>query len=154
MTTYDVQTTKLLEAVAEELKAIEAVKPPVWSKFCKTGSFRERPPANKDWWFLRSASVLRKLARIGPIGTSKLRVLYGGKGNRGVDAEKFVKGSGNILRKILQQLEKAGFAKQAEKGVHKGRVITPKGLSLLDKCASKFENNGKKQASKQEEKAQ
>lgn len=142
--TYDVSTSKLIGEIAGELKKIDAIKPPVWSKFCKTGSFRERPPMNKDWWFMRAASILRKLNRLGPIGTSKLRGLYGGKGNKGVDAEKFVRASGNILRKILQQLEKAGLAKQVEKGIHKGRISTPKGNSLMDKCADRLKEHGKK----------
>jgi ribosomal protein S19E (S16A) len=34
---------------------------------------------------------------------------------------------------MLQQLEKDGLIKYDEKGVHKGRIITPKGKSFLDK---------------------
>jgi len=44
--------------------------------------------------------------------------------------------AGNHLRKMLQQLEKAGFAKQTQKGVHKGRILTPKGQAFLEKVAS------------------
>lgn len=135
---HDVPPNKLILGVAEELKKMEELKPPFWSKFCKTGSFKERPPMEREWWFVRAASVLRKLAKIGPIGTSKLRVAYGGVGQSGMGSEAFCRASGNIIRKILQQLEKAGLAKQTQKGVHKGRVITPKGLSLLDKCAVKI----------------
>ncbi len=135
---YDVPPNKLIRGVAEELKKIEELKPPFWSKFCKTGSFKERPPAERDWWFVRAASILRKLVKLGPIGTSKLRVAYGGVGQRGMASEVFCRASGNIMRKILQQLEKAGLAKQTQKGVHKGRIVTPKGLSLLDKCAAKI----------------
>jgi ribosomal protein S19E (S16A) len=47
--------------------------------------------------------------------------------------------SGNILRKILQQLEKAGLAKQAEVSGHKGRIITPKAASLINTAAKKTE---------------
>src|SRR3990167_8286378 len=43
--------------------------------------------------------------------------------------------SASIIRKILQQLEKAEFIKQAQSGAHKGRIITPKGTSFLDKMA-------------------
>ncbi len=140
VSSYDVPAGKLVEKIAGELKKIDVITPPVWSKFCKTGSFKERPPINKDWWFVRAASVLQKINRLGPIGTSKLRNLYGGKGNRGVDAEKFVRASGNILRKILQQLENAGLAKQTAKGIHKGRISTPKGISLINACAGQLKN--------------
>ena len=47
---------------------------------------------------------------------------------------KFTKASGNVLRKISQQLEKAGLVKQSQ-SLHKGRIISPKGQSLLDKTA-------------------
>ena len=49
--------------------------------------------------------------------------------------EEFRKGSGSVMRKALQQLEKAGYVKQVEKGVHKGRIVTPQGKSFLDKVA-------------------
>jgi len=135
MSIYDVNPNELIEKVAEKLKAVEHVKAPAWVGYVKTGHFKERHPARKDWWHIRSAAVLRSVAILGPIGTSKLRTKYGGKKNRGVETEHHYKGSGSILRKILQQLEKAELIKQTEKGVHKGRVLTNKGQSLLDKTA-------------------
>ena len=133
---YDADAQELIEKAAEELKKIPEIKPPEWATFAKTGMHKQRPPAKTDWWYLRTASVLRTVYRLGPVGVSKLRTKYGGKKNRGVKKEHFFKGSGNILRKTLQQLEKAGFVKFTEKGVHKGRIITPKGKSFLDKIAS------------------
>ncbi|MBI3035737.1 40S ribosomal protein S19, partial [Candidatus Woesearchaeota archaeon] len=64
---------------------------------------------------------------------------------RGAKKEHFFKGSGNILRKSLQQLEKAGFVKFAEKGVHKGRIATPKGKAFLDKIAAQIQGAKPKQ---------
>ena len=95
-------------------------------------------PAKQDWWYHRTASVLKKIYQKGPIGVSKLRTLYGGKRNRGAEPEKFYRAGGNIVRKILQDLEKAGLAKQVQKGVHKGRIITPKGKSMVDKVAKRL----------------
>jgi len=54
------------------------------------------------------------------------------KKNRGVKPEKFYKASGKVIRTILQQLEAEGLIKQVEKGVHKGKIVTPKGRSFLD----------------------
>lgn len=133
---YDVPQNELIEKVAEELKKIKEIEPPAFAIFVKTGANKERPPVRKDWWYVRSASVLRKIFKLGPVGVSKLRTAYGGKKNRGHKTEEFRKASGNILRKVLQQLEKAGLVKKAEKGVRKGRIITPKGKSLLDKAAT------------------
>jgi len=96
---------------------------------------RERLPDDEDWWYYRAAAILRSVAKLGPVGTQKLRTKYGGKKNRGHKPERFARASGSVIRKIMQQLEKSGLLKQTEKGVHKGRVLTPKGTSFLDKIA-------------------
>jgi len=138
MAIHDVEATALIMRTAQELKTKGTVKPPEWAAFVKTGMSRERQPVQGDWWFIRSASIMRKLFILGPVGTSKLRVKFGGKKNRGVRPGRFYPSSGNHLRKMLQQLEKAGLAKQVEKGVHKGRVLTPAGHQLLEKIASEI----------------
>lgn len=138
MAMYNVEPTELVEELAKELQKIEFIKPPAWASFAKTGAHRERPPARDDWWYLRVASILRKVRLKGPIGVSKLRTLYGGKQHRGYAPERFRKGSGNIIRKILQQLEKAELLKKEEKKLHKGRIITPKGIKLMDDVAKRI----------------
>ena len=149
MTIYDVDATELIEGIAEELKKVEAIKPPVWAIFVKTGVHKERPPAREGWWYVRAASVLRKVRLKGPIGVSKLRNLYGGKKNRGYKPEVFKKASGSIIRKILQQLQKAELIKQGDKEVHKGRIATPKGIKLMDDVSNKI--SGKKPVEKKVE---
>lgn len=141
MTIYDVDPTELIEELAKELHKIEDINPPHWALFVKTGVSRERPPTREDWWYVRAASVLRKVRLKGPIGVSKLRTLYGGRKHRGYAPEVFRKGSRNIIRKIFQQLEKAGLIKQDKRGLHKGRVITPKGIKLMDNIAKKIAGN-------------
>ncbi|MBI2653159.1 30S ribosomal protein S19e [Candidatus Woesearchaeota archaeon] len=151
-TIYGVDAQELIKKTSEELKKVPEIKPPIWAPFVKTGMHKERPPVSDGWWYIRTASVLRTIYRLGPIGVSKLRAKYGGRKNRGVKKEHFYKGSGNILRKSLQQLEKAGFVKFAEKGVHKGRIITPKGKSFLDKIATQIYGAKPKRDVKVEEK--
>lgn len=129
---YDVQAGKLIERVSEKLK--DKIKPPEWSKFVKTGVNKERPPQREDWWFMRSGAILRKVYKNGPIGVSKLRTAYGGKKNRGPRPNKFYKAGGKIIRKILQQLEEIGFIKKTKKG----RIITSKGESFLNKTAKEI----------------
>ena len=131
MSIYDKKAQEIVDKAAEALKKIEDIKAPEWAEFVKTGPAKERMPIEKDWWYKRAASVLRKVYLNGPIGVSRLRVKYGSKKNRGVRPEKFYKGSGNILRKILQQLEKAELIKQNDG--KKGRIVTDKGKSFLDK---------------------
>ena len=147
-TMYDVDPQELVDKTAEELKKIPEIKAPEWATFVKTGMHKERPPMSNDWWYTRSASVLRTIYRLGPVGVSKLRAKYGGKKNRGHKKEHFYKGSGSVLRKSLQQLEKAGFVKFAERGIHKGRIITPKGKSFLDKIATQINGTAPKPEAK------
>ena len=137
-TMYDADPQELIKKAAEEMKKIETIKPPTWAPFVKTGMSKQRPPTNSDWWYMRSASVLRSVYILGPIGVEKLRDKYGGKKNRGHKKQHTFKGSGNILRKVLQQLDKSGLTKFMEKGIHKGRIVTPKGKSFLDKIATQI----------------
>jgi len=130
-----VEPNKLIGKAAEELKKQNLVQPLDWAKFVKTGRHKERLPDNPDWWFHRSAAILRYIAKLGPVGTEKLRTKFGGKKNRGHKPERFYKASGSIIRKIFQQLEQSGLIKQIEKSIHKGRILTPKGVSFLDKIA-------------------
>ncbi len=136
VTILDVRPQKLAEEVASQLKS--KIQAPKWAAFVKTGVNKQRPPVNPDWFYVRAASVLKTLYEDGPVGVSKLRSKYGGKKNRGVSPPKFRKASGNIIRKILQQLDKAGLSKYQKDGVHKGRVIAPQGVSLLTKAAEKI----------------
>ena len=135
---YDVPQGELVEKAAEGLKDVSQIKPPTWAVFVKTGMHKERPPVKKDWWYARAASILKNIYKLGPIGTSKLRRKYGGRKNRGHAPEHTFKGGGSIIRKVIQQLDAAGLTKQVSKGIHKGRIITPKGKSFLDKIATQI----------------
>lgn len=124
---------EVIEKTKKELKSKKEMKPPEWSLFVKTGAGRERPPEQEDWWYSRAASIMRKLYLNEPIGTNRLKSHYGNRKNRGVKPEKTYKGSGKIIRTILQQLQQTGFVEKR----NDGRVLTRKGRSFLDKLISK-----------------
>ncbi len=132
---HDVNQQKLTEELARELEG--KLKAPEWHNFVKTGIHKERPPTQENWWSIRAASVLKQIYKNGPVGVSKLRTKYGGRQNRGTKPGRMAKASGNIIRKILQQLEEAKLIKKSE-GDRKGRVITASGQALLDKTAVKI----------------
>lgn len=136
MNMRDVPVQKFIEKLSEELKKNENIKPPDWSKFVKTGVSTERPPLQKDWWFLRSAAILRKVCLDGPVGVERLRTVFGGRRKmpHGKKTSHHRKAGGKIIRLILQQLEKAGYVQKIEKP-KKGRIITPKGQKLLSKTS-------------------
>lgn len=145
-TAYDVPSDMLIKRIKEELKKEAEIKAPEWSIYVKTGVHKERAPVQPDWWYIRAASILRKIYLNGPIGVSKLRIEYGGRHRRGVKPEHFAKGSGSIIRKILQQLEKTGYIQKKEGHGSKGRVIvgrvmTTKGLSFVDKLAAEIKKD-------------
>ena len=138
-----VNPNELIDKAAKELKKQKLVEPTEWSMFVKTGHSKQRLPDNDDWWYYRSAAILRSIAKLGPVGTQKLRTKYGSKKNRGHKPEKFFEASGSIIRKILQQLEKSELIKQTKIGVRKGRILTPKGNSLLNKIAVQIDKTAR-----------
>ncbi len=133
VTALEVPADKLIERVAQELKKNPRIRPPPWAYYVKTGVAKERPPENPDWWYYRAASILRKLYKAGkPVGLERLRTAYGSRMNRGSAPEHFYKASGAVIRRILQQLEQAGLVVRLRR---RGRIISAKGRSLLDRVA-------------------
>ena len=133
MSIYVVQPEKFVEVIAEKLKEYPEISPPEGSEFWKTAFFKELAPQDSaNFWFIRCASILRKVKKFGPIGVNKLRKFYGGRNRKGPGRNHSAKGSGKIIRVALQQLEKANLIVNKEK---KGRVTTPEGTSLLERTA-------------------
>ncbi len=132
-TPYDVPASKFIDRLAKYLKEnIDEVQPPSWASVAKTGMHVEKQPQNPNWWYVRSASVLRKVYIHGPIGLEKLRADYGGRKNFGVKRSHAIKAGGNNIRKVLQQLEAAGLVQTARP---QGKIMTPKGRKLLQEIA-------------------
>ncbi|MEM1536038.1 MAG: 30S ribosomal protein S19e [Candidatus Pacearchaeota archaeon] len=139
---HEIEPMKFILALASELKKMPEFKMPEWAMFVKTGAAKERPPEEKDWWYIRAASILRSVYIKGVVGVSRLRVKYGSRKNRGMRPEKFYKASGKIIRTILQQATKAGLVEHI-KGKKTGRRLTKKGKEFLEKLAEKLkEKNG------------
>jgi len=132
-TVYDVPADMLIKKLAEYLmENVDEVKPPEWAAYVKTGVHRQRPPDREDWWYTRCASLLRKIYLRGPVGVSRLRLEYGGRKTGKKRPEHSKRGGVAIIRKALQQLEKAGLIKTLPR---KGRIITDEGRSLLDRLS-------------------
>ncbi|ABL87618.1 SSU ribosomal protein S19E [Pyrobaculum islandicum DSM 4184] len=133
----EVPADMLIAELAKYIKEnIPQVKPPVWAPFVKTGANKERPPMNEDWWYIRAASIMRKLYLYGPVGVGSLRTAYGYRAKIGdkTRPERTRKAGGAIIRKILQQLEQAGLVAKTKQG----RILTPEGKSLVDRIAAKI----------------
>lgn len=123
--------------LAKALKEIKEFEAPSWSKLVKSGSSKERPIEDGEFWHKRAASVLRQIYKMKIVGVERLRTKYGSKKNRGSKPEEFKKAGGKIIRTILQQSDKAGFTEIAKeiKGVKSkrpGRQLTVKGKAFLE----------------------
>ena len=125
-----------MSKLVEVLEKDEHIIAPEWAKFVKTGVHKQRPPMQDNWWTIRAASALRKVAKHGPIGVNSLAKQYGGRQNRGNKPDVKKSGSRNIVRKVLQQLEKSEYIKANTQG-KAGKVITQKGKELLKMEAEK-----------------
>lgn len=143
VTVYDVDPTELIKRAAKEIETNPKYKAPEWAKFVKTGMHKQRPPVDHNWWAVRTAAILRTIYTQGPVGVNTLRIKYGGRKNKGYKPEHFAKSSGSVARKALQQLEVLGFTKQAQKGIHKGRIITAEGKKFLDGIAKQIKSEKK-----------
>ena len=128
---YDIKVEEVNSKIAEALKKIEEFKAPDWVKFVKSSVARVRVPAEEDFWHKRAASILRQIYIRKVVGVNRLKTRYGGRKKRGVRPEEFRKGSGKIIRVLLQQAEAAGLVEKV-KMPKAGRKLTQKGKELLE----------------------
>ena len=139
-TVFDIPANDLIAKAADEHKNESAIKAPEWSEYVKTGVHKQMPPENPDWWYIRSAAVLRRIYVDGPIGVERMRSVYGGMQDNGSKPSHFRKGSGSIARKVMQQLEAAGFIEK----VTGGRNVSAKGRKFLDNIAHSLKEDAVK----------
>jgi small subunit ribosomal protein S19e len=136
-TAYDVPADVLIGKLSAYIKEnIKEVTPPEWAAHVKTGTHVERVPQIPDFWYVRTASLLRKLYMSGePVGVQRLRKEYGGRKRVGNSPAHHAKAGGSIIRTSLQQLEKAGLVDKVDKS---GRVVSKKGRGLLDAMSTQI----------------
>ncbi|MGD0330488.1 MAG: 30S ribosomal protein S19e [Nitrososphaeria archaeon] len=135
-TAYEVPADLLIDKLVEHIKNnVAQVTPPEWAFYVKTGSHAERPPQDKNWWYKRAASLIRKIYLYGPIGIGDLRGMYGGAKTTGYAFKHHRDSGGAAVRKVVQQLESAGLVTKLEK---RGRILTGKGRSVVDRTSKEI----------------
>ncbi|PIO08591.1 30S ribosomal protein S19e [Candidatus Pacearchaeota archaeon CG10_big_fil_rev_8_21_14_0_10_34_12] len=136
MGVFDLNQQEYNLKLAEALKKIPEFKKPEWVEFVKSSSGKERPIDDEDFWHKRAASILKQIYKNKIKGVNRLKIKYGTKKNRGMKPEKFRKGSGKIIRVILQQSDNAGLTEiiKAQKGtkIKSGRQMTEKGKEFME----------------------
>ena len=131
---FDVPADNFISKLSEQLKKDKKINPPTWSKLVKTGTHAEKMPQNKDWWYTRCASLVRKVYLHGPIGISDLKSYYGGRKRIGYNLDHHKDAGGAIIRKALQQLESAGYIDKKSKG----RMISNEGMKRVDRLSTEI----------------
>ena len=131
---FDVPASDFINKLTEILKN-EDIHVPNWASFVKTGSHADKPPQNSEWWYVRCASILRKIYFHGPISINRLRCIYGGSKPVGYGAAHHKDASGAIIRNAIHTLEKLGYVEKVEK---KGRILTKQGVKKLDVLATEI----------------
>ena len=135
VTLYDAPADALIEALAEKLEG--RIEEPEWAAFVKSGQDREFSPEQEDFWYVRAASVLRRVAIDGPVGVDRLSTHYGGpkagSTRYRVAPNHRADGSAKIVRTILQQLEAADLVERPPND--EGRVVSAAGRSFLETTA-------------------
>ena len=129
---FDVKGSQLVSVAAQRLK--EKVKKPDYINYVKSGANKERPPMDPDFYYVRTASILRQVYLNGPVGVSRLKTRYGSSKGHRVHRHHHQTAGGSIIRDAMMALETAGYVKKTKKG----RVITPQGKSFLDKISKEI----------------
>lgn len=129
---YDVPADVLIDRLADILKQ-EGITVPDWIPFVKTGSHADKPPQNRDWWYVRCASILRKIYLHGPIGINGLRSEYGGGKPSDYGAAHHRYAGGAIIRNAVHELERLNYIQKSAKN---GRIVSKDGMKKLDVLAS------------------
>ena len=148
ITVKDVPASEFIKAYANHLKTSQKVTPMENAFFIKTGKSRELAPYDEDWFYVRAASLARKIYLRPELGVGTLQHIYGRKCRNGHRKKHAAKGSGKIIRYALQQLSDAGILMRyndkrnhnADEDIDRDdknypRIITPKGQKELNQIA-------------------
>ncbi|XP_073293992.1 small ribosomal subunit protein eS19z-like [Primulina huaijiensis] len=134
-TVKDVSPLEFVKAYAAHLKRSGKMELPEWTDIVKTGVLKELAPYDPDWYYIRAASMARKIYLRGGLGVGAFRRIYGGSKRNGSRPPHFCKSSGSIARNILQQLQVMGIVEMEPRG---GRRITSNGQRDLDQVAGRI----------------
>jgi len=131
----DVKPADFIAAYAQHLKNSGKMDLPRNWEVVKTATFKELAPYSADWYYIRAASIARKVYLRQNTGIGALRRVYGGPARRNTTLPvHFQRGSGKMIRTMCQQLEAMGVLETVEDGKG-GRRITEKGQQDLDRIA-------------------
>jgi len=98
ITVRDVPPATFIEAYALHMKNSDRFEIPKWQDIVKLGVHKEQAPTSEDWYFIRAASIARKVYLKPGVGIGALRKWYGGQYRRGSRAKCFHKAAPGVRR--------------------------------------------------------
>lgn len=135
-TVKDVPAQDFVVALAQHFKKSGKIELPQWHDIVKTGPFKELCPQDPDWYYVRAASMARKIYLRQGIGVGAFTKIYGGSQSNGAMPSHFARAAKGLHRHMLQQLQTIDIvAKQDGKS---GRFITRQGRRELDTIANQL----------------
>uniref|UniRef100_A0A182PJA5 Uncharacterized protein n=1 Tax=Anopheles epiroticus TaxID=199890 RepID=A0A182PJA5_9DIPT len=146
ITVKDVDQDKVVEGVALFLKKSGKLKVPEYVDLIKTAKFKELAPTDPDWFYVRCASILRRLYHKSPAGIGSICRFYGGRQRHGVRPSHFCRADGSATRKAVQALEAIKLIERHSDG---GRKLSSQGQRDLDRIAAQISIK-KREAAKKE----
>jgi len=132
-TVKDVPTREFVTALSVHFKKSGKLELPAWHDIVKTSTARELAPQDPDWYYVRAASVARKIYLRGGTGVGDLSRIYGSQKRHGVAPQHFQRAARGLHRHILKQLQELDLV--AKKKDKTGRWITKNGQHELDTIA-------------------
>ncbi|XP_065901400.1 small ribosomal subunit protein eS19-like [Dysidea avara] len=142
-TVKDVEAQDFVKAFAAHLKKTGKITLPAYVDYVKTGKHKELAPYDKDWYYIRAASVARHIYLRPSAGVGALQKIYGGRKRRGAAPAIYVKASSSVARHVLQQLEVVKILEQDDD--NGGRKLTSQGQRDMDRIAGQvLATKGKK----------
>merc|ERR1712194_698793 len=81
VTVKDCDPAAFIQALAEHFKRSGKIELPEWHDLIKTATFKEMCPMDPDWYYVRAASIARKVYLRGGTGVGAFSKVYGGSMN-------------------------------------------------------------------------
>lgn len=104
VTVKDVSAAEFIKAYAAHLKKNVNFGLPEWVDVVKTAHGRELAPYDEDWFYVRAASIARKVYLHDGLGVGALARWYGKAKTKGVKPKHHGTASRAIIRTILKQV--------------------------------------------------
>jgi len=135
-TVKDVPAGKYIAALAAHFKKSAKIEVPDWADIVKTGTFKELCPQDPDWYFVRAASIARRVYLRGGVGVGEFARIYGGLKSNGARRPHYATAATGLIRHILAQLQELDLV--SKKKDRKGRFLTRNGQRELDTIAGQL----------------